>query len=134
MVDLLPDDLMIAYLHVSVSFNYPSMWVKMGSRVCSATGLGWRAAQGHNSGGGELQSESWSRLRVPRPVRRPRLGLSGSQAHRHPGTYGSLGKAENGVGTCGLDLARGQGEKGSSSWSHGESPWLDCRLRLGGPF
>lgn len=38
LVDLLPDDLMIAYLHVSVSFDYPSMWVKMGSRVCSGLG------------------------------------------------------------------------------------------------
>jgi hypothetical protein len=35
-------------------------------------------------------------FRVPRPARR--LGLSGSQALRHPGAAGSWGRAENGSG------------------------------------
>ena len=46
-----------------------------------------------------------------------------------------LGASEelNRVEACRLDLARGQGEKGSSSWSHGESSWLDSS-RLCGSF
>jgi hypothetical protein len=50
---------------------------------------------------------------VPGPARR--LVSSDSQALGHPGTTGSLRRAENGVGARGLDLALGRGGKRGSA-------------------
>lgn len=58
-------------------------------------------------GGGaqcEVPGDCWSWLRGPGPAWRP--GTSGSQTLGHPGTTGSLGRAENGVSPP-LDLAWG---------------------------
>ena len=54
-----------------------------------------------------------------------RPGPSGCQALGHPGTARCHRRAENGVGTRGLDLAQGWGKRESPSWPHGDSPWLD---------
>jgi hypothetical protein len=62
-------------------------------------------------GGGEGQSkvpgDSQSRFGGAGPGRRQ--GTLGSQTLRHPRRPGCLRRAENGVGTSGLDLAPGQG-------------------------
>lgn len=73
--------------------------------------MGHREAPGHHPGVGKHRYRSAGAGGVPGPARRPEL--SGSQALGHLGTAGSYGRAENGVGACGLDLARGQdGERG----------------------
>jgi hypothetical protein len=72
--------------------------------------LGLGKALGHGSRGGEVQSEeqsshNWLRDSGPET----RLGPSGSQAFGHLGTTRCHGRAQNGVGTCGLDLAQEEG-------------------------
>lgn len=47
---------------------------------------------------------------VPEPVKK--LVPSGSEALGHPGLPGSCGRAENGVGAHGLDLAQSKGGRG----------------------
>ena len=120
MVDLLPDDLMIAYLHVSVSFNYPSMWVKMGSCIllrdlveldkvslnaCIPIALLCRhwAVKRHRT-----PLQGWrSAVSDPRRTARVQLGLSGTTE-----VAGCCIIADNRVGTDRLALALGQREKG----------------------
>lgn len=52
--------------------------------------------------------------------------MSGSQVLGHPGTDGSQGRAENGVGARRLDQAQGWGNKGGGSgWSQGDRPCFD---------
>lgn len=46
------------------------------------------------------------------------LGLSGTQAFRHPGPAGNLGRAENGMGGQLAGCVWGGGKE-SSVWSHG---------------
>lgn len=49
------------------------------------------------------------------------------------GASGCCRRAENGVGACGLDLARGQSGKEQRTLAGSESPWLVLRVAwLGG--
>jgi hypothetical protein len=59
-------------------------------------------------------------------------GSAGSQALGYPGTTRSLRRAENGVGSLGLDLARGQGGKRgeNSDWIPGGSLWFESSCGL----
>lgn len=91
--------------------------------VCWAIEYDW-----DNTLGVEKQSLRCKKARDGLVVLEParRLGLSGSQAFRHPGTTGSYGRAENEWGPTGWIQPEARGEKGRLKlvlW--GESPWLD---------
>lgn len=66
-----------------------------------------------------------------------RQGPSGSQAFRHAGVAGCLGRAGNRMGAYGLNLDPGQGGKrGSSCWSLGGeflAQWMAVLGLVAGP-
>ena len=77
-------------------------------------------------GGEETQSEAQdSRSWLGSPQACKEASLSDFQALGHAGIAGSIGRAENGVGACGLDLTQSQEGKGRSfGWSRsGSSRW-----------
>lgn len=82
---------------------------------------------GHRSWGGEAQSEALDMARTGSGF----LGLQGGQGHlvlrllNIQALLGCLRRAENRMGTRGLDLARARGVNGVSDWFHEDSPWLD---------
>jgi hypothetical protein len=95
-------------------------WATEGDRMrefwlrLAHTGWGYGEAAGHRSRG-EVPGTAEVGSGVPEPAGRP--GPSVPQALGYPGTAGSCGRAENGVGTHGLDLARSHGQKeGNSNW------------------
>lgn len=76
-----------------VDHTYPMLSLSLGTPGVGKQGLRHGTA-GAGSGG-------------PGPGKR----LSGSQALGHPGTAECLGRAENRIRACGLDLVQGQGRK-----------------------